>query len=73
MPDECICCREEGASGQGSQASVVVANDAERPLTAHRRTSSRPMDELSIRRSFSGAALGDGEAPLGGTDSKKDK
>lgn len=71
-PDACVCCREEG--GPGSQGSVVVANDAERPLAAHRRTASRPMEELSIRRSFSGAAPAEGEAlPPGSTDSKKDK
>ena len=70
-PDACVCCREEGEPG--SQGSVVVANDAERPLAAHRRTALRPMEELSIRRSFSGAAPSEGEALPGSTDSKKDK
>ena len=64
-------CREEG--GQGSQGSVVVANDAERPLAAHRRTSSRPMEDLSLHRSSSGAAQAQDEVPPGGFDSKKDK
>ncbi len=52
---------------------MVVANDAERPLTAHRRTASRPMDDMSIRGSLSGAAQRDVAEELGSPNSKKEK
>lgn len=65
-------CREDGKHGE--ESSVVVAGDAERPLAAHRRTSSRPLEELAgFCRSHSGAAQGDDKRGLGSPDNKKDK
>jgi len=67
----CTRYREDGK--QEAEGSVVVANDAERPLTAHRRTASRPMDDMSIRGSLSGSAQRDAAEELGSPNSKKDK
>ena len=64
-------CRGNGKDG--AEGSVVVAGDAERHAAAHRRTSSRPMEDMSIRRSDSGVAQGDGERLFGSPDNKKDK
>ena len=51
-----------------------MAGDAERPPAAHRRTSSRPLEELAgFRWSHSGAMQGDDKGDLGSPDSKKDK
>ncbi|CAK0734274.1 hypothetical protein CVIRNUC_000408 [Coccomyxa viridis] len=53
--------------------TVVVAGDAERHMAAHRRTSSRSLEDCNIHRSSSGVPQGEDNGVMRSGDNKKDK
>ena len=64
-------CREAGQHEE--EDAVVVAGDAERHMAAHRRTSSRNLEDCSIHRSSSGFPQCEGDGATRPGDNKKDK
>ena len=64
-------CREAGKHEE--EDSVVVAGDAERHMAAHRRTSSRTLEDCNIHRSSSGVPQSEGDGVMRSGDNKKDK
>ena len=64
-------CSEAGKHEE--EDTVVVAGDAERHMAAHRRTSSRSLEDCNIHRSSSGVPQGEDNGVMRSGDNKKDK